>query len=246
MARKKIDPNRIVFELDASLVRMLLGKRGNSDRHLRKMLRELARREKAPKDLSVRIGAEKLLAEVGQHSPAEVVSGLSKLVTDGLMFSSVNLAIGRQDKALDVAIMKAFALAKLDSSDLRDWYILMSRFCWAHFGEKGSPGAETKWTEERYRVLLQEVYRAKLALGTSQDAPALRDLEKKKHISYSRLKTSLREARHPEYNRALARPMYEALTAEFERDPKNFEKKEAAFRKAFCRSEADRIGASES
>ena len=139
------------------------------------------------------------------------------------------------------SMVTAFEKAGLDFGNPLDWRRLMEMFCWAHYGELGSPGKRIDWTAQKYYDLLRDVHDTKKELKCIEDAAALKYLIehnfKKYPYSYDRLKKALGEARNPNFNLLLSRPTDEPLHGD------SYVIRDVTLTKAAARVIADRIGA---
>jgi len=246
--RKKIDVATMIYDLDASLHQTLLGRPGDPEKHLGKLLRAVSQEQRADEEhIATRAQARDLFRQVLDEGPSdEAILNLAPIFEDGIVFNSMKLILRRTDRALPVAIRAAFDAAKLDPESPSDWYVLLSRFSWAHFGPKGKPGAHRKWSDEQYAAFLRAFHRAKTEIKSDTEKDVLAHLVERRiyNLSLDRMKAVLREARDPDFNRALVQPVYAALETESIR--RNWDIPPAELddlRNKFARDEADKIGA---
>ena len=113
----------------------------------------------------------------------------------------------------DKPIALAFEKAGLDPRQPANWRLLISYFCWAHFGPRRGRGAPALWPPQRYCRLLQDEDRVRRDHPTFSNEDVYRTIVQRyehyrrkngKPLKPGRIKTALREARDPECNPHLA------------------------------------------
>ena len=194
--RKRMDPKMVLYNLDVSYRRAVLGAPGIPKKHLPKMLERIKHNN------------VDLLAEVinsirnylgDEFKQLEVELNLQNDEWVSLLFKMAS-KLDEQDFASDRAIATAFKAANLDVHNPLNWRVLMERFCWAHFGEKGKPGAGVFWTDEKYCELLRQIDQVKTEKGLTTDRAACDEILKRfskdyRTVSSVRIRRALREAR---------------------------------------------------
>jgi hypothetical protein len=113
----------------------------------------------------------------------------------------------------DKPIALAFEKAGLDPRQPANWRLLISYFCWAHFGPRRGRGAPALWPPQRYCRLLQDEDRVRRDHPTFSNEDVYRTIVQRyehyrrkngKPLKPGRIKTALRDARDPECNPHLA------------------------------------------
>jgi hypothetical protein len=156
VGRKQIDPDNILYKIDADHQRRILGPPGDPKSHVPKLLAKL-------RDLNI-----DSFGEIVQRVKAQFPNDYAKeghkidLKNPELIAALFEPAtqIDGKNRAVDRSIVAAFEKSGLNIGNPTDWQLLMGMFCWAHFGEKGRPGKAIYWTEKRYCALLRDVHEA--------------------------------------------------------------------------------------
>jgi len=252
--KQRVNPKTVMYDLNVSSNRRSLGPPMNPKTHVPRMLSELSKRE----DLDTLAAFLSGLAEGIPLEDFDFKTRKHELVLTNPEFVGELFDLCSQldpdNRATDRAIIRAFEAANLNVKNPLDWRILLERFCWAHFGDKGKPGKAIYWTDEKYCELLRDVHQAKRRFSLTEDASALRKImeikgKKYRQVSFGRMKKALGEARNPKYNGSLMKPVYNALAAKLDArlqsDSAPYSQKEIkALERNMINQETDRIGSS--
>lgn len=234
---KRLTEKELFYKYEAHRRRQFLGSPGNPKTHVPKLLEIL--RNQRHDDIGDIVKAKKLQLP-DDDAKAGYKLSLKSPEFVGLLFLSATRTEA-ETRSGDRALVTAFEKAGLDIGNPLDWRRLMEMFCWAHYGELGSPGKRIDWTAQKYYDLLRDVHDTKKELKCIEDAAALKYLIehnfKKYPYSYDRLKKALGEARNPNFNLLLSRPTDEPLHGD------SYVIRDVTLTKAAARVIADRIGA---
>jgi hypothetical protein len=231
------DPATIPLRLEVEFQRLRLGPPGDPSRHVSELLHRIRESGRDILDMLLNDLRKHLSPEEQQQIPSR-----DSALKDPQWFVVFAEAAVHLDHAHppDQAIEAAFDAAGLSYRNPLDWRLLMQCFCWAHFGPRGEAGAHRVWTNERYAELLHDVERLKVEARAAHrrlfDIDACKELRtrhKKKYgkMTLARLRRTLSEARHPDYNGRLRTLLFTKALAYQETSPLKSEKERGALLK---------------